>query len=54
VIIIIIIIIIYYSILDLLKINFHYFFMYDISDLISQIIDLKGLRYLIFSFIFFF
>jgi hypothetical protein len=43
IIIIIIIVIIHFPILDLLKIEYHHLFMYDISHLITRIMSLNGL-----------
>jgi uncharacterized membrane protein len=41
IVIVVIIMIIHYSTLDLLGIEFHYFFMYDTSNLITQVMSLK-------------
>jgi hypothetical protein len=49
-----IIVIIHHSMLDLLRIKFYCFIIYDISDLASRVTGLKNLRGLISSFIFYF
>jgi len=53
VIVIVIIMIIHYSTLDLLGIEFHYFSMYDTSNLMTQVMSLKDWCDSLFSFIFF-